>query len=705
MWRSRGAAIGIAVALLAAAVTSARAAPRAQAARLSSADGRRLLDVPFLPQSEDLCGGAAVAMVLRYWGARDVHPDDFAALVDRSRAGIPADVLTGDVRRRGWQALPFLADEADGGGWAGGHVDAGRPVVALIAVGPARYHYVVIVATTADAVVVHDPASAPFRVLPRHEFDAAWAATGRWALLILPVPTTGDVAPPVAAVPAAVGAASRTSDAGIGTPAPNACSPLVREMVGRAQAGDLNGAASGLATATALCPHAAEAWRELAGVRFRQSRWTDAVSLAARAAALEPTDVDGWDLLATSQFLDGRPRDALASWARIGRPQVDVVRVTGARRTRHPVIAGAVNLAPRSLLTRETFDHATRRLEALPATAMSALRYQPTAGGRADVEAVIVERPLAPRGVLPAVAALVRLGIHREARLALASPTGSGELWSAAWRWWENRPRVSFALALPAAGELPGITTVEALWERASYSVATGVDGPLVVRQERRRAAVHVTDWATSRLRWRAGAALDRWVDDAFASVDTALEMRLHGELVALGTEVAGWASPGGRRFGRTAMSLTARGHADPGRAGVQLAAGLSQVTADAPFDLWDGAGLGRARTPLLRAHPLLEGGVVAGPLFGRRLAHATLEYQQPLATMAGGAVSVALFTDAARAWQRATAGAGWHVDSGLGLRVALPGTAGTLRVDVARGLRDATHVLSAGWSPAWPSR
>lgn len=58
-----------------------------------SRGGRRLLEVPFLPQTEDLCGGAALAMVLRYWGAAAVQPADFAPLVDRGVAGIPTNVL------------------------------------------------------------------------------------------------------------------------------------------------------------------------------------------------------------------------------------------------------------------------------------------------------------------------------------------------------------------------------------------------------------------------------------------------------------------------------------------------------------------------------------------------------------------------------------------------------------------------------------
>ena len=50
-----------------------------------------LLDVPYVVQSEALCGGAAAAMVLRYWGERGIAAESFAALVDQSAAGIRTD--------------------------------------------------------------------------------------------------------------------------------------------------------------------------------------------------------------------------------------------------------------------------------------------------------------------------------------------------------------------------------------------------------------------------------------------------------------------------------------------------------------------------------------------------------------------------------------------------------------------------------------
>jgi hypothetical protein len=45
---------------------------------------------------------------------------------------------------------------------------------------------VVLVAWRGDVIILHDPARAPFQVVPAREFDRAWAATGRWSLLVLP---------------------------------------------------------------------------------------------------------------------------------------------------------------------------------------------------------------------------------------------------------------------------------------------------------------------------------------------------------------------------------------------------------------------------------------------------------------------------------------------------------------------------------------
>lgn len=658
--------------------------------------GSRLIDVPFLPQTEALCGGAAVAMVMRYWGARQIYPEDFAPLVDRAAAGIATGVLVADIGRRGWQAVPLAGDATTAADWLQRQIDQARPVVALIEVAPGRYHYVVVVARTATDVVVHDPARAPFQTLAHAAFEQAWAATGRWAVLVVP----GDAGLDAVTVPTARSSALAVA------PATGACVPFVETLVALARAGDVAGADAGLQAASSLCPEEAMVWRELAGIRFLQSRWRDAAGLAHRAARLDPADAPGWDLLATSRFLAGDPTAALAAWNRIEQPTVDVLRVEGDVRTRHPVIAGIVDLPPRRLLTAATFGRAARRLQAMPSAALTRLRYTPLDDGLAQIDAAVVERPLVPRGRGPLAAAGVRALLHRELRLDVAAPTGSGELWSVAWRWWEHRPRVSFALAVPAVAGLPGVTTVSGLWERASYA-ALGTDGGApIVQQERRRAALGTADWATSWLHWNAGLALDRWANDSHASVDAGLEVRPAGDRLSAVFDAALWAPLGsGRRFATAGLGLALRSTVERAQPRWSLTAGLDHTSGGAPFDLWPGAGTGRARSPLLRAHPLLENGVVTGPVFGRRLVHTSGEYVHPVLTGVAGGLGLAGFVDVARAWQQDAAAGAWHADAGLGLRVMLPGNAGGVRVDLARGLRDHRHVLSAAWLPPWPGR
>jgi hypothetical protein len=611
-------------------------------------------------------------------------------------------VLAAEVTRRGWRSFPIAAGAGASAESIRTHIDHGRPIVALIEISPRRYHYVVIVAWTGAHVIVHDPARAPFRVMSHAEFDREWAAAGRWALLLLPSDDGAGAGAP------------RTSTAVTTTDARRAsgtCAPMIQDLVELSRR-DVAAAETGLRAATELCPEDPAAWRELAGVRFLQSRWAEASDLAEHAAQLDPADAQGWNLLATSRFLNDQPDAALGAWNRIGRPPIDLLQVKGLDRTRQPVVMGLIDLHPRELLTTARLGRASRRLHELPSAAQTRLSYQPLAGGLAQLEAVVVERPVIARGVVPIAATAVKAWLHREFQLDVASPTGSGELVTVAWRWWESRPRVAVALAVPAVSWLPGVATIDASWERPSYAASE------ISRIERRRGGLTVTDWATSAVHWKAGLALDRWAYDNHVAANAALDIRLADDHVSIGADTGAWLPLGStRRFGRAGVSSGWRSNRQSTRASWTIVAGVEAASAAAPFDLWPGAGTGHARMPLLRAHPLLDEGVVSGPVFGRRLAHGTIEYQRPLRVVLGGALSVAAFADTATAWHplveaspslgmpdRGRGRSAIHTDVGAGVRLALPGSGGALRADLARGLRDKRVVLSAGWTPPWPS-
>jgi len=130
-------------------------------------------------------------------------------------------------------------------------------------------------------------------------------------------------------------------------------------------------------------------------------------------------------------------------------------------------------------------------------------------------------------------------------------------------------------------------------------------------------------------------------------------------------------------------------------------AAALEHVGDDAPMGLWPGAGDGRVRAPLLRAHPLAIDGAIdvsPGSVFGRTLTYATAELQRWLARPRLARIGVATFIDVARA-DRVLAGVNaQQEDIGVGLRIRVPGLGRILRVDYGHGLRDGKNAVTVGW-------
>lgn len=673
-------------------------------------DGTPLLDVPFLPQDVLLCGGAAAAMVLRYWGDGQVRPEEFASLVRPAEGGIRTGELVDALREREWEAHPFRGEPA----LVAEHVARGRPVVALVAAGEDAFHYVVVLAWTPEVVVVHDPAEGPFRTLPVPEFRRRWAAGDEWSLLILPGRAGRDVEgrPPVGGDDPTL----RDDDP---------CADLAREAARRARDGDPEGARALLDVADGACAGSPAVLRERAGLAFREEAWARAASLAEEATHLAPDDPYGWRLLASSRYLAGDDLGALTAWNRVGEPRIEAVVIEGLRRTRYAEGARLLRLSEGEVLTSGDLLLSRRRLGLLPAAATTAVRFRPLESGGVRVEAAVRERPVVPTSPFVLVGEGLRAGLRREARLRVATLLGRGDLWSASGRWWEGRPAASLLLDLPAPAPLPGVARLEASWERRSYGFAAGGEGstaaPLpadtVVEEERLRLAVGLQGWAAPTLRLAGAVGAEEWAGrGTHVLLDAGAEHRSADDRLALGAGASGWIpTDGGPAFGALSLRAVARSGVEPEPWLVSAHLGLRVATAEAPLGLWAGAGAEPVAYGLLRGHALLEDGVVRGSVFGRTLVHGGLETRRVLARPGPLTLEGALFVDAAVAWDgprhpdpEAGGDSGFeegvvHADPGTGVRVDLPGTPGLLRLDVARNLRAGRWRWSAGWRVPWP--
>jgi hypothetical protein len=658
------------------ALSVAALVPRSALAQVADV---RLVGVPFVPQSELLCGGAAAAMVMRFWGAHGVSGDAFADLVDRSAGGIRGSALAGALGERGWRTATFRGDPA----LVRSRLTLGQPTVVLLGRRGSRFHYVVVVGWSAGRVIYHDPARGPYRAVGEHDFVRDWSKADFWTMVVLP--RTGGVAraerPDDDAVPR------------IDSEPPGPCGQLVDEGV-RLAADRSASARRVLERAADRCPEDSAPWRELAGLAAIQRDWPLAASHAKQALDRNPGDAHAERILATGLFLTGDTDGALRAWNELGEPAIDLVDVKGLTRTRYDVAARALRFVPGDVLTEDALRVSRRRLAELPSSMLTHVSYTPGEIADVRVDAVVVERPLVPTGPLSLGMLAARAATDREVTVSVASPSGGGELFSASWRWWEARPRVSIAYAAPSPStRLGGVWRVEAFSEQQTYGAAADVI------ERRQRASFSVSDWASGNVRWETTIGADRW-DDRGTGVTAAisLERRGLGDRLSFAARAAVWAGEVSTATVTAAGSWTSTrrngGWVTLARAGVDIAGD------SAPLSLWSGAGTGQGREALLRAHPLLDDGIVRDGVFGRALVHGGVEWRrwiQPGARL--WRVAPAVFLDAARA-TRGLPGSDTrtHVDAGVGLRVGLA-SAGMLRIDVGHGLRDGSNALSIGWT------
>ncbi|MGH9239505.1 MAG: papain-like cysteine protease family protein [Vicinamibacterales bacterium] len=614
-----------------------------------------ILDVPFISQSEALCGGAAAAMVLRYWGERGLNAESFSHLVDRSAAGIRTDALVSELRSRGWVAAALAG--------TGEAIDAelrrGRPVLTLIEDRPGRFHYIVIVARTPDAVVFHDPARAPLRVVGREEFERRWQPAKRWMAVVVPGEREREAVAPVSAVPSA-----------------EPCDALIAAGVARAQAGDLAAAEQHLTTA--LSCGGAAAMRELAGVRVLQRRWADVEALSNAATATDPRDPYGWRLLGTSRFVQNNRDGALAAWNRVSEPRLDLLSVAGLDRTRQRVVERLIDVKAETVVTPNLLLRSERRLGELPAAVSTSVELRPAAGGLAELRATVNERPVIPADVWSYVALGAVAASRRELGAGTGSLTGGGERLKAEWRFWPGRPRLGVAVDAPAPWG--GIWSVGGFGEHERFTDAGAPD------EERAGGFVEWSTWTNAVVKLTAGAGVEDW--DRIGTLGRSraqVQMLTRGSRVHVRADGEMWA--GAASFSRLSVNIAAASAATrTGR--VYLGrGGAAAGSANLPPLLWFGGDTGQTRETLLRAHPLVDDGRLRIEQMGRRLWHASVEAQQ---WWSAGIVrtAAAVFLDAARVGDRVDDAARTDVDAGVGVRLALPGAPGSFRADVATGLR-----------------
>jgi len=152
------------------------------------------IDVPYVEQTKDGCGSAAISMVLQYWAKQNgqiASAETDAgkiqeALYSAKQQGIPASVMEKYFQEHGYRTLVFRGDWDE----LQNHLGKGRPLIVSLgpngAHGPLHYAVAVGVDAARGYVFLNDPARGKMLRMSREGFQQEWDLGKRWTLLVVP---------------------------------------------------------------------------------------------------------------------------------------------------------------------------------------------------------------------------------------------------------------------------------------------------------------------------------------------------------------------------------------------------------------------------------------------------------------------------------------------------------------------------------------
>jgi hypothetical protein len=408
--------------------------------------------------------------------------------------------------------------------------------------------------------------------------------------------------------------------------------------------------------------------------------------------------------LANARFVAGDTRGALDALNAIGEPRIDEIKIEGRLRARQNVLADYLGGQTGEMLTWGRLTRIGRRLQDLPIASTGKVRYD-LGDGSAIVRPILFEKSRFYEGAVDWVPVGVRALISREAVVSASDVTGHGDVWTPSVRWASGQPRVAFNVTAPAPGWLPGVVRFDTLWQRQQFAwLQSGrTNNPIV--ESRTRAGAALSDWLTGWLRWEGGAAIDRIESTTYLSLNGNLNVRLFDDHMA--AILGGSWYTGARETATGNFVVAVRSTTRDDRFVLLGRGGVAAAGDTAPLSLWPTAGSGYDQLAPLRAHPLVQSGIVANEVFGRQMAFVSAEGTYPVPTRMGPTfLGIVGFVDAARAWSGlGPPSSPLHVDIGTGIRLNTSRSGGRVRLDAAYGLRDGKVHVSAGYVQPWGRR
>ena len=251
-----------------------------------------ILNVPFIPQEDNQCGPASLAMVLHYHDAPIVMEALISQVYTPSLEGSLQPALISSCRRNG-----FVAHVIHGTENLLQEVSNGFPVIVLQNLGLSwcpLWHYAVVTGydVEEDFVLLHSGLT-PHKQVPFRVFNRTWSGSRHWGLVVLPPTKVPATATELSYIESVAGLEKAKEWQSAITGYETALKRWPASLYARLasgncyhEMGDLESAADVLREATKLSPNSAIAFNNLAQVLFEQGKVTEALDAATRAVAI-----------------------------------------------------------------------------------------------------------------------------------------------------------------------------------------------------------------------------------------------------------------------------------------------------------------------------------------------------------------------------------------------------------------------------------
>jgi len=152
------------------------------------------IDVPYVSQTKEGCGAAAISMVMKYWAKQAGKPETAEMVAERiqkllyspKQKGIPASAMEKYFQDKGYRTFAFRGEWSD----LRNHLGKGRPLIVCLKVsgdhGPLHYVVVVGLDEARGYVFLNDPAVDKMLRISRTGFQEEWDLAKNWTLLAVP---------------------------------------------------------------------------------------------------------------------------------------------------------------------------------------------------------------------------------------------------------------------------------------------------------------------------------------------------------------------------------------------------------------------------------------------------------------------------------------------------------------------------------------